>query len=88
MEFLTMMDNSFGCSVSGEFLVSAVRDGDLQEAKALLEYNPRLARYSTLSIRNSPLHYSAAQGHYEIVSRLVEGGVDVNLRNYHGKGDF
>ncbi|XP_058086348.1 E3 ubiquitin-protein ligase XBAT32-like [Magnolia sinica] len=86
MEFLTMMDDSFGCFVSGEFLVSAVRNRDLQEAKALLEYNPCLARYSTLGIRNSPLHYSAAQGHYEIVSQLVEAGVDVNLRNYHGKG--
>ncbi|RRT81064.1 hypothetical protein B296_00019772 [Ensete ventricosum] len=59
------MGNSFGCSASGERLVSAARDGDLQEAKALLEYNPRLARYSTFGVRNSPLHYSAAQGHHE-----------------------
>ncbi|RWW28251.1 hypothetical protein GW17_00007286 [Ensete ventricosum] len=61
------MGNSFGCSASGERLVSAARDGDLQEAKALLEYNPRLARYSTFGVRNSPLHYSAAQGHHETV---------------------
>ncbi|KAM1305402.1 E3 ubiquitin-protein ligase XBAT32-like isoform X5 [Malus sylvestris] len=79
------MGNSFGCSASGERLVSAARDGDVQEAKALLECNPRLARYSTFGVRNSPLHYSAAQGHHEIVSLLLESGVDINLRNYRGQ---
>lgn len=67
MGFLSIVGNSFGCSASGERLVSAARDGDLQEAKALLEYNPRLARYSTFGVRNSPLHYSAAQGHHEVL---------------------
>lgn len=85
MKFLSIVGNSFGCSASGERLVSAARDGDLQEAKALLECNPRLARYSTFGVRNSPLHYSAAQGHHEIVSLLLESGVDINLRNYRGQ---
>ncbi|XP_057968636.1 probable E3 ubiquitin-protein ligase XBOS32 isoform X2 [Malania oleifera] len=85
MGFLSIVGNSFGCSASGERLVSAARDGDLQEAKALLEYNPRLVRYSTFGVRNSPLHYSAAQGHHEIVSLLLESGVDINLRNYRGQ---
>lgn len=43
MRFFSMMGSAFGCSVSGERLVLAARDGDLHEAKALLEYNPRLA---------------------------------------------
>ncbi|KAJ6847803.1 putative E3 ubiquitin-protein ligase XBOS32 isoform X1 [Iris pallida] len=85
MRFFSLMGNSFGCSASGERLVSAARDGDLQEAKALLEYNPRLARYSTFGVRNSPLHYSASQGHHEIVSLLLESGVDINLRNFRGQ---
>lgn len=85
MRLLSIVGNSFGCSASGERLVSAARDGDLQEAKALLDYNPRLARYSTFGVRNSPLHYSAAQGHHEIVSLLLESGVDINLRNYRGQ---
>ncbi|KAK9274999.1 hypothetical protein L1049_022256 [Liquidambar formosana] len=85
MRFLSIVGNSFGCSASGERLVSAARDGDLQEAKALLECNPRLARYSTFGVRNSPLHYSAAQGHHEIVSLLLQSGVDINLRNYRGQ---
>ncbi|KAJ3677146.1 hypothetical protein LUZ60_002870 [Juncus effusus] len=85
MGILSIMGNSFGCSASGERLVSAARDGDLQEARALLEYNPRLARYSTFGVRNSPLHFSAAQGHHEIVSLLLESGVDINLRNFRGE---
>jgi E3 ubiquitin-protein ligase XBAT32/33 len=68
MRFLSLVGNSLGCSASGERLVSAARDGDVQEAKALLEYNPRLARYSTFGVRNSPLHYSAAHGHHEVYS--------------------
>ncbi|CAM8925255.1 unnamed protein product [Rhodiola kirilowii] len=85
MKFFSIVGNSFGCSASGERLVSAARDGDFQEAKALLDYNPRLARYSTFGVRNSPLHYSAAQGHHEIVTLFVESGVDINLRNYRGQ---
>ncbi|XP_051142471.1 E3 ubiquitin-protein ligase XBAT32 [Andrographis paniculata] len=85
MRFLSLVGNSFGCTASGERLVSAARDGDLQEAKALLDYNPRLARYSTFGVRNSPLHYSAAQGHHEIVSLLLKSGVDIDLRNYRGQ---
>ncbi|XP_073044201.1 probable E3 ubiquitin-protein ligase XBOS32 [Primulina eburnea] len=85
MRFLRLVGKSFGCSASGERLVSAARDGDLQEAKALLDYNPRLARYSTFGVRNSPLHYSAAHGHNEIVALLLGSGVDINLRNYRGQ---
>lgn len=59
--------DSFGCSASGERLLSASRDGDLQEAKALLDHNPRLASYSTFGFRNSPLHFSAARGHHEVI---------------------
>ncbi|KAG6673809.1 hypothetical protein I3842_15G010100 [Carya illinoinensis] len=56
MGFLSIVRNSFGCSTSRECLVSAARDGDLQEAKALLDYNPHLARYSTFGVRNSSLN--------------------------------
>lgn len=81
---LGFVGDSIGCSASGERLVTATRDGDLQEAKALLDYNPRLASYSTFGFRNSPLHFSAALGHHEIVALLLESGVDVNLRNARG----
>uniref|UniRef100_A0A0E0CZZ6 Uncharacterized protein n=1 Tax=Oryza meridionalis TaxID=40149 RepID=A0A0E0CZZ6_9ORYZ len=86
MGFLNLVGNSFGCSASGQRLVSAARDDDLQEARALLEYNPRLAWYSTFGGRNSPLHYTAAQGHHEIVSLFLESDVEINLRNYRPQG--
>ncbi|GAB2265229.1 E3 ubiquitin-protein ligase xbat33 [Dionaea muscipula] len=79
------MGNSFGCSASGERLVSAARDGDLVEAKMLLDFNPCLAKYSTFGGLNSPLHFAAAKGHNEIVTLLLENGADVNSRNYCGQ---
>ncbi|KAF8379441.1 hypothetical protein HHK36_028877 [Tetracentron sinense] len=79
------MGNSFGCSASGERLVSAARDGDLVEAKMLLEFNPCLAKYSTFGGLNSPLHFAAAKGHNEIAALLLENGADVNSRNYCGQ---
>ncbi|KAI4340870.1 hypothetical protein MLD38_025668 [Melastoma candidum] len=82
------MGNSLGCSASGERLVSAARDGDLVEAKMLLEFNPCLARYSTFGGLNSPLHFASVKGHNEIVSLLLENGADVNSRNYCGQASL
>ncbi|KAK8944974.1 putative E3 ubiquitin-protein ligase XBOS33 [Platanthera zijinensis] len=79
------MGNSLGCSASGERLVSAARDGDLVEARMLLEFNPGLAKYSTFGGLNSPLHFAAAKGHYEMAVLLLEYGADVNSKNYCGQ---
>lgn len=65
------MGNSFGCSASGERLVSAARDGDFVEAKMLLECNPCLSKYSTFGGLNSPLHFAAAKGHNEVQKKFV-----------------
>lgn len=60
------MGNSIWCSASGEQLASAARDGDLTEAKLLLENNRRLVAYSSFAVLNSPLHLAAARGHAEV----------------------
>lgn len=65
--------------------MSAARDGDLVEARMLLEFNPCLAKYSTFGGLNSPLHFAAAKGHNEIVTLLLENGAEVNSRNYCGQ---
>jgi len=62
------MGNSFGCSASGEHLVSAARDGDLVEARMLLDLNPCLASYYTFGGLNSPFHFAAAKGHSEVAA--------------------
>lgn len=79
------MGNSFGCSASGERLVTAARDGDFLEVKMLLDCSPALAKYTTFGGLNSPLHFAAAKGHDEIVALLLENGADVNARNYCGQ---
>ncbi|KAL3744104.1 hypothetical protein ACJRO7_013372 [Eucalyptus globulus] len=99
MRILNLVSSSFRCSVYGERLVSAARDGDLPEAKALLECNPCLARYSTLGVHNSPLHYPAAQahhetalmkacqyGHWEVIHRAdyINGGTALHLAALDG----
>jgi hypothetical protein len=65
------MGNSLGCSATGERLVSAARDGDLVEARMLLELSPSLARYSTFGGLNSPLHFASAKGHAEVTRDRV-----------------
>lgn len=60
------MGNSIWCSVSGERLASAARDGDLAEAKYLLEHDSRIAAYSSFTVMNSPLHLAASKGHTEV----------------------
>jgi hypothetical protein len=55
MRFISIVGNSFGCSASGERLVSAARAGDLQEAKALLEYNPLVLQDIRLLVFVIPL---------------------------------
>ncbi|RWW30096.1 hypothetical protein GW17_00005345 [Ensete ventricosum] len=83
MGILSVLGNSFGCSTSGERLLSAAREGDLEEAKALIDYNPRLARYSTFGVKNSPLHFSASHGHHEVIHRFLV--TSLNLVR-HAKG--
>ena len=75
------MGNSFGCSASGERLISAARDGDFVEAKMLLDCNPCLAKYSTFGGLNSPLHFASAKGHNEVNPLFISMSISVCLCN-------
>ncbi|RRT52233.1 hypothetical protein B296_00050593 [Ensete ventricosum] len=61
------MGNCLWCSASGRRLMTAARDGDLEEARMLLEMRPGLAKYSTFGGLSSPLHVAASGGHSEVL---------------------
>lgn len=84
-ELSKSMGNSIGCSALGERMASAARDGDIAEAKALLEHKPCLVTSSAFASLNSPLHLAASKGHTEMVMLLLENGADVNSRNLCGQ---
>ncbi|CAD5190255.1 unnamed protein product [Musa acuminata subsp. malaccensis] len=79
------MGNCLWCSASGKRLMTAARDGDVEEARMLLEMRPGLAKYSTFGGLSSPLHVAASGGHSEIAMMLLEYGADVNFRNIYGR---
>ncbi|RWW26465.1 hypothetical protein GW17_00009146 [Ensete ventricosum] len=62
-----LMGNCLWCSASGRRLMTAARDGDLEEARMLLEMRPGLAKYSTFGGLSSPLHVAASGGHSEVL---------------------
>lgn len=61
------MGNCLWCSASGKRLMTAARDGDVEEARMLLEMRPGLAKYSTFGGLSSPLHVAASGGHSEVL---------------------
>ncbi|URD72767.1 E3 ubiquitin-protein ligase [Musa troglodytarum] len=79
------MGNCLWCSASGKRLMTAARDGDVEEARMLLEMRPALAKHSTFGGLSSPLHVAAAGGHSEIAMMLLKHGADVNSRNIYGR---
>ena len=60
-------------------LFDAVRSGDLENAKA------RLANVANVNVQNAKggtaLMLAAANGHVDVVRKLLEEGVNVNARN-------
>ncbi|HEV2494341.1 MAG TPA: ankyrin repeat domain-containing protein [Terriglobia bacterium] len=58
-------------------LIAAVRQGNLERVKALLEADCSLANQKDES-GATPVHYAAFNGHRHVVRLLVERGADVN----------
>jgi ankyrin repeat protein len=60
-----------------ENLIEAVKRGDRESVRAILESDDRLANQRDES-GAAPLHYAALNGHREIAQLLLERGADIN----------
>ncbi|PYT13412.1 MAG: hypothetical protein DMG59_20515 [Acidobacteria bacterium] len=58
-------------------LIAAVKEGDLERVKGILETDDRLANLRDES-GATPLHYAALHGHRQIVELLLKQGADIN----------
>ncbi|MEM4875102.1 MAG: ankyrin repeat domain-containing protein [Thermofilaceae archaeon] len=65
-------------------LHEAVREGDLQRVKKLLERGANVNAKDDTFASNTPLHYAAMEGYLEVARLLVEKGAYVNARNSYG----
>ena len=60
-----------------ENMIQAVKQGDLERVRAIIESDDRLANQRDES-GATPLHYAALNGHRQIVQLLLERGADIN----------
>lgn len=60
-----------------ENMIEAVKQGDRESVRALLESDNRLANQRDES-GATPLHYATLAGHRQIVQLLLERGADIN----------
>lgn len=65
-------------------LFSTIREGDLQQAMAILNKDPKLINDAlSRKTRLSALHYAASHGQAEVLLLLLEKGALVNAANNH-----
>src|SRR5882762_11807886 len=60
-----------------ENMIEAVKQGELERVRAILESDERLANQRDESVA-TPLHYATLNGHRQIVQLLLERGADIN----------
>ncbi|MCA9780915.1 MAG: ankyrin repeat domain-containing protein [Candidatus Eremiobacteraeota bacterium] len=63
----------------------AIHYSDTAAALKMLELHPRLRQARILSSGETPLHLAVRYNRRQIVARLLELGVDVNIRDFNGK---
>lgn len=62
----------------------AVRDGDIEKVKQLLEKDNELVKLRDIN-NDTPLHLACRAAHKEIVELLILNGADVNAKNDYGR---
>ncbi|XP_057753033.1 putative E3 ubiquitin-protein ligase XBAT31 [Arachis stenosperma] len=77
------MGQGMSCRASGNEhgLFRAVQHGDIGTVSSLLQTHPTLMHHTTVYDRHSPLHIAAANGHFQILSRLLDGSVNPDVLN-------
>ncbi|XP_059300520.1 putative E3 ubiquitin-protein ligase XBAT31 isoform X1 [Lycium ferocissimum] len=77
------MGQGLSCGTSDEhgLLFTAVKCGDLETVKVLLERNSNVVHHSTVYDHQSALHIAAANGQIEVVSMLIDQSVNPDLLN-------
>jgi ankyrin repeat protein len=69
--------------MSYDSFVHAVKQGNLEEVKALLRDNPDLV-FCKDNDAWGPLHWAAASGHKDVAELLLANGADVNAKDSNG----
>nr|ACN35883.1 unknown [Zea mays] len=79
------MGHGVSCARTGDEhnYFRAAQVGDLDALDALLAADPSLARRATLYDRLSALHITAANGHLEVMSMILDHGVPPDAVNRH-----
>jgi ankyrin repeat protein len=66
-------------------IFEAVKSGDVEGTRRLLEQNPALLNQPDASFGATPLHWAALRGHEEVVRLLVASGADISAKNKDGE---
>lgn len=66
-------------------IFEAVKLGDVEAVRRLLEESPTLVNRGDTGFGATPLHWAALRGHEDVARLLLDKGADVNVRNNDGE---
>ncbi len=79
----TELAERHGISSRGEPVAAAIRAGDLQRMRALLEAAPELIHSGDLR-SNQPIHWAVMTRQPDFIVELLRNGADINARRFDG----
>ncbi len=78
------MGSIFGKGASKDALCEAVRSGNMDLIRALLQKQPSLINAKD-NFGSTPLHTAVEKGNIRIVELLIQNGADVNAKDNEGR---